>query len=704
MIEDPATYPLLRMKRRSRRHRTRRSAWSRLVRLVTVAIGSAAVVFGIVAIAREAAAPDPQVETKAAATALAAGNYSAARRHAEAAISVSPRLPDALLLLARADLALGDGEPAEGALNRALRAGVARDIVRPLLADAWLRQGDTDRALGATAGNPADAEGQRVHARALAASGDPEAATQALHALLATHPDDAVAWTSLGRVRLDAGDVAGADAAAQRAVAIARNDPASLTLRGEIIRGRYGLVAALPWFRAALARDAYYHPALIEYAATLGDLGRYGEMLEATRRALVARAGSPQALYLQAVLAARAGRIELARAMLAKTGGTIDGVPGVVLLDGALSYAAGDYEQAVARWRELVGRQPMNIVARRLLGAALIRSGDLPGALDALRPAALRDDADSYILALVGRAFEATGERDWSARFLDRASRPDLGRPAPFASDASVPVLVNQASDAPNDPSAMVTLVRGMLEDGDRTSAISRAHSLVAVSPGAPAAQLLLGDALSISGRYAPAFDAYADAANLRFDVPVFLRVVEAAAQSGKITDGARALALFRAQNPEDIASRRMLANLQLSAQRWEPAIATLEGLTRTIGARDALLLAQLAYAHAGADDPTAALRYGRRAYAIAPMNATAADAYGWAIYGNGDAAGALPLLRKAISLAPARADIRWHLAQSLAEAGFTSDARAAIALALRDRTFPDRDQALALDRSLSTD
>lgn len=665
MIEGPATYPLLRKKRR-RNRRVRLSAWARLLRLAAAAIGSLAVVFGIIAIARHAAAPDPQVETKAAAAAFANGNYSAARRHAETALAVAPEHRDTLLLLARADLALGEGEAAEGALNRALRTGADRATVRPLLADAWLRQGEGARALRATTGADTPAL-QYVRARALAANGDVVAATDMLRDLLAVHPDDAVAWTALGRIRLDAGDVGGADAAAQRALALTRADPVALTLRGEIVRSRYGLAAALPWFEAALARDAYYHPALIEYAATLGDLGRYGEMLAATRKALAARPGSPQALYLQAVLAMRAGRIELARAMLARTDGAIDGVPGVVLLSGAIAYASGDYEQAVARWRELVGRQPMNIAARRLLGAALIRSGDLRGGLDVLRPVALRDDADSYTLALVGRAFEATGERDWAARFLDRAASPTLGRPAPFASDAGVPVLAGQASDAPGDPTAIVPLVRAMLEDGDRAGALARAQSLAAASPGAPAAQVLLGDTLAISGRFAPAYAAYARAANLRFDTPTFLRLTEAAAQSGDAADGAHAVALFRAQNPEDIAARRILANLQLTARQWDAAIDTLEGLVRSIGPRDALLLAQLAYAHTGAGDPAAARRYARRAYMFAPMNPTATDAYGWAMLNDGDAASALPLLRKAAALAPSRPDIREHLGQALA-------------------------------------
>jgi len=58
----------------------------------------------------------------------------------------------------------------------------------------------------------------------------------------------------------------------------------------------------------------------------------------------------------------------------------------MLLLDGLLAYPAGAYEQAIGQWRGLVGRQPMNIAARRLLGAALLRTGDAKGALDTLRP------------------------------------------------------------------------------------------------------------------------------------------------------------------------------------------------------------------------------------------------------------------------------------------------------------------------------
>src|SRR3546814_6245642 len=97
-------------------------------------------------------------------------------------------------------------------------------------------------------------------------------------------------------------------------------------------------------------------------------------MLAVTRRAIAADPADPRAYYLQAVLAARAGRFDLARVLLQKTGGTLNGMPAVLLLGGMLDYHDRAYEQAIGQWRELADLQPYNLTARRLLGAALLRA------------------------------------------------------------------------------------------------------------------------------------------------------------------------------------------------------------------------------------------------------------------------------------------------------------------------------------------
>ena len=704
MLDSPARYPML----RGRRRRVRRLApptWltGRTARILAALVVIALILGGIVLLARRASAPDPRGELQESLAALARGNYSAARNHAIAAANGPDGAP-ANAVLARTYLLLGDGVAAEGALNRAVAAGMPQARLHQLFADAWLLQGDPDRALAEAARTTPRYAGYaaRVRARAMAAQGDVPGATRVLEALIARNPRNAYAITDLGRIRFDAGDILAADLAAHRAVATNAVNLDAQVLAGEVVRSRYGLVAALPWFERALARDAYYHPALIAYAATAGEAGRYSAMLGASRRALAARPGSPQALYLQSVMAARAGNRDLARDLLAKMGDAGLETPGVVLLTGLLAYADGGYEQAVVSFREIVGRQPMNLVGRRLLGAALLRSGDARGALDMLRPLALRSDADSYTLGLVGRAFEAIGERDWAARFLDRAARPLLAASRPFDGDNGVAVLANEVAEAPGDPTVSVPFIRGLIDAGNPDAAYRAAQQIAAVSPGVPDAQLLAGDVLASAGRFGPALANYRQAANLRFDEPTLLRLAEAAGRAGQPRQGAEALALYLSQNPQSIVARRALANMQLGVRDWNAAIDTLEALRDAVGPRDAVLMAQLAYAYAGAGDAKGATLYGRAAYVMTPMNPAVCDAYGWALYENGDTPSALQLLVKAAKLAPAHAGIRWHFAQALADANRNVEAKMQIGLALRDPAFQDRQPATALLKALN--
>ncbi|WP_267394045.1 MULTISPECIES: tetratricopeptide repeat protein [unclassified Sphingomonas] len=659
-----AAYPLLKPRRRARR-----TGAPRLPRLVGARLVAAGILLLLAAAAvllawRSPAAVDPRRALADADQAFARGNYSAARNHALASLKVVPGSAPAHLLLARAYLQLGDGVAAEGELTRAGDAGVPAARLDPYRARARFLQGDYDGAISDAATTPADPVAIRARARALAMQGDGAAAGEALDALLARSPNDGAAWADLGRIRLNAGDLGGAAAAAARAVRLLPGDPVALTLQGEVVRSRFGLTAALPWFRAALQRDAFYHPALIEYAATLGETGRYTQMLAATRDALAARPGRPQALYLQAVLAVRAGHRALARDLLQKAGDTLSDLPAAMLLSGSLDYADGKYEQAIDTWRQLVADQPVNVLARRLLGAALLRSGDAAGALDALRPVAERDDADPYALLLVARAFEASGDRASAATFLDRAAAARVGTAAVFATDDAVGAVLADAADAPSDPNYVVGAIRAQVNGGDISGAIARARSLVAASPGAPAARLALGDALAAASHWADAASAYAAAADLAFDEPTMLRLVDALGRADRPRDAAAALSLYLGQNPQSVPALRLLGDLQLAGGDSAAAIETLESLRRMIGNRDAALLARLARAYAAADESAVARRYARAAYALAPMNPGVADAYGVALAADGDLGAARQLMAEAVALAPADPQIAAHARQ----------------------------------------
>lgn len=630
---------------------------------------------------------------------LKGGNASAARQSALAAVRTDPNSVDAHLLLARTQLQLGEGIAAEAEIKRANDMGIDAKLTHHLMGHALLLQGENERAIDEVEKTDRQFRnyGLRVRARAMTALGNYADAKECLDEAARISPRDVDVWTDTGRFRFAVGDMSGAIAASQRAVELGPDNVDALLLRGQLVRTQYGLVAALPWFERALARDPWHHDTLIEYAATLGDAGRTNDMLAVTRKALEAKPGSPQAFYLQAVLAARAGNTDLARRLLQKTGGTIDSLPGVLLLGGTLDLQAGDTEQALNKLRQLVGAQPMNITARKLLAIALLRSDAARNALDILRPVAMRGDADSYSLTLVARGFERIGERDVATRFLDRAAFPTVGAPTFFSPDDSVAVLAAPAQERPNDPQAVIPLIRALIDRGDMGGAIARAQNMVRANPGVPGAYLLLGDVLMLASRSGDAAIAYKQAADLRFDEPTMLRLVEALEVTGRRNEASNALALFLSQNPNNFTALRMSAHWLLASGDFENAVTTLEALRDRIGDRDAALNADLSIAYAGAGDAERAKEFGEAAYVLAPGNPAAADAWGWALYQSGDDKGALELLQKAVILAPRHSGLRWHLAQIYADMKRPNEARIHAQAALADPRFTDRAAAQAL-------
>jgi tetratricopeptide (TPR) repeat protein len=633
---------------------------------------------------------------------LEAHSATAAREAALVAVRADPGNAQAHLTLARAMLALDDGVGAEAELQRAIDAGYTPRQIAHLRAHALLLQSQEEKALAeASKAAPENhAYALRIRARALASSGKVPGAFAAVDEAARIAPRDADVWVDVGRLKLDAGDVLGAIQASEQAVKLDGGNLDALMLRGEMVRSQFGLVAALPWFEAALKRDPNDHDALIEYAATLGDAGRTLDSLAATRRALAVRPGSAAALYLQAVIAARAGNGDLARGLIERAGGGLAQIPAALLLGGALDIEAADYEQAMEKLKPLIANQPMNIAARKLLAIALLRTDSARNAIDLLRPVITRGDADSYSLTLAARGFERIGDRATAARLLDRAAWPAQGDANAFSADDSTGVLAAKAAQQPNDPGALVPLIRALIAQGDRADALARAQDIAMHNPGVPAAHLLVGDTLMLMNRPADAVAAYRRAADLRFDEPVMLRLIEALDRADQRADAARVLALFLSQNPVNVAALRLSGRWQLSAGDYETAIDTLELLRARIGDGDTALNADLAIAYAGADESEVAEDFGEAAYALAPSNPVAADAYGWALYRNGDAQAAVELLQKAVVLAPHHAGLRWHLAQVYADLGRKPEARAQAQAALADPRFAHRDAARAMAQS----
>ena len=630
------------------------------------------------------------------------GKPQAARIEFLNAIKADDGWPIAHALQARAYLSLGDGVAAEAELNRAMALGLPEREVQHLLLNAWLLQKDYDRVL-----NTPELDGvrpvsagyaARIRAGAAMVRGDIPRAAKFFDRSITIAPKSAQLWTDIGNFRLIGGNVGGAIDAANRAANLNPRNIDAMMLMGKLIRDQYGLIAALPWFDKVLELDPVNVPAMVQAAATLGEAGRASEMLNMTRRIQAVDAGNADAWYLQAILAARAGKPDLARNLLYRINEKMDAVPGMRLLKAVLDLSTGNSEQAISQLDDIVKAQPENLKARRLLGTAMWRAGDTRSAIDVLEPIARREDADSYTLSVIGRAYEAQGDRMKAALYLNRAALPMRGEPAPFDMTSDLARMAMASDGNPDNADVAIPRITALIRGGQIAAGLRAAERLRDMNPGAPAAHVLVGDAFMALGRAGESAKAYKQAANIRFSEPIALRLVDALRRSGDAAGALRTLDLFLSQNPRNVAALLLASDHFMETGQWDIAIAMLDGLRTRLGNHDATILNKLAWAWFGKGNNEKALSYASAAYSIAISNPALASSYGWMLFKSGkNRPQGVALLKKSVAIAPKTPVLRYQLAQLLIDSGDKAAAKRQLDAALALPDFPERKAAQAL-------
>jgi len=397
-------------------------------------------------------------------------------------------------------------------------------------------------------------------------------------------------------------------------------------------------------------------------------------------------------------MAARAGQDDLARKLLERTGGRLDGEAATQLLRGVLHLQDGNPLLAVQTLAPLVDAQPWNRPARTLLARAYADNGDQMSAAATLAPMVEQQDADPYVLTLAARVQEALGDRAMADDMLARAAWPV--RPA-----ASVFATALSNGAPPADPGTArdnISYIRALLTMGRKEEALDRARLLNRANPGAPAAWLILGDLLQANGQGQAAVRAYEAGANIRFDRDAALRLVSALQATGNGARAEQVAQLFLRQHPMDRDMLRVAAGYAVGRQDWRGAERLLQALRAQIGDNDALLMTDLARVSLEQRKESAALAYARHGYALMPGNPATADMLGWVLLRT-DAKGpaAVDLLEKAVALAPSVPALQMHLGQAYAAAGRKGDARLALNRAASVRDFGNRQEALEALKAL---
>lgn len=515
-----------------------------------------------------------------------------------------------LVAAARAALTRGDGIDSEMKLRAALDLGVPRAEVAAWMGKAYLAQNDLVRArewLAPGQFTPASAaDGWRALGllerldRHLPASG------RAYDKALALIPQDASLWVEIGRLRYAGGEHWLAIQAAEHALELEPGSVRALEFRGQLVRDRFGLIAAIPWFEQAIMHDPKDVSVLLEYAATLGELGRASETLTVTRRVLELSPKNPRAYYLQAVIAARAGNYKLARGLLARTKGKLDRLPAVQMLRGTVEMAAGNPSAAAEALEAVLRVRPDSRRARDLLARAIYLGGEYRYATLRFADEIARNDASPYLLTVVARSYEALGDRALAGELLDRAA---MARSAPLR------VLPHQGD------------IGALLAGGQSGAAQVAAEAARRAYPGRYENQALAGDVALALGHAQAAQERYALAAEIRMPECLFQRRFQAFAMSGDLKGAEALVEGYLVQNPTSRPALRAAGWVALGTGDIGRARAILIWLRDNGDSRDVQLLSDLAMIEAGEGDMAAASERALEAYRVqrsSPMSAQA--------------------------------------------------------------------------------
>jgi cellulose synthase operon protein C len=609
-------------------------------------------------------------------SALAKNDLITARNQLRLAVKANPKWVEASLELAEVSLELLDGAGALAAVQSARAAGADPSDLQHFRGHALWLQGDFDGAEAALSGDVISEAhqvyAQRILARVYTDRGNFAAATSTLEVALSNAPYDAMVWTEMARMRFADGNQKGAIEAADKAIALDNENVRALEIRGRLARNQGGFRSALPFFEKALKVNPNDVPVLAEYAATLGDLGRARDMLKPIRKLVSINRFYGRAYYMQAVIAARAGEFALAKRILERAGDAANEMPGAIMLSGICEYQLGNFNYAANIFQRLVDMQPLNLQARRLLARAMFRSGDSFGTLDMLRSAAERQDADSYNLHLVARAFEATDQSNKSRPFLMRANSPAIRDTLVLSEPLSFLTTQDEAKRNPNDARRIIPYIRNLVKSGDLGSAQSLANQLQARNPNVADAHILAGDVAILRGQRGAALSAYAKAQSISFSEALLLKIVDANRRNGNEAAARAAISAFFAENPNNLSALRLSAYVDLDMGKWQDALPKLEQLLARLGYGDVVLDANLARAYSAIGRNDIAIELADIAYRIDPANPMVTYTYGGVLFKAGkQPKAALELLKKAAKLLPSNDEVQktYAMAKSMMQA-----------------------------------
>ena len=358
---------------------------------------------------------------------MAKNDNKAAMIQLKNALQTDPNLGEARFLLGKALFDSGNPVAADVELRKADELKYSVDQVTPLLAKTQLLLGQTKKVIDDLAkvqltSPEGKADLQTSVGVAYLMTGKSDAAQAAFDAAIAAVPGYGPAV--LGQARIKAGnrDLPGALALLDSTLEKSPKLHDAWQLKGDILNAQGEAKGASDAYRKALEIKPDYvpaHSALISHLLETGSLDEAGKQIEALKKIAPTH---PQTTYLQAQLLYRQKNFKSALETIQQH---LKVVPESTLglqLAGAIAYELTSYATAETYLQKALPKTPELGLARRLLIATYLRSGQPAKALSTLQPVLGKIDKDSNMLALAGEVFMQNGDVEKAGAYFTKAA------------------------------------------------------------------------------------------------------------------------------------------------------------------------------------------------------------------------------------------------------------------------------------------
>jgi putative PEP-CTERM system TPR-repeat lipoprotein len=510
---------------------------------------------------------------------IAKEDYQSAAIQLKSALGANPSLAEARFLFGQLLFQTGDAPGAEIELRRAKSLGYPADAVDQVLARALLARGEHRKVVDEFSGvQPSKPEDQAVLYTAVGqahlALNSLRKAQASFDAALAAQPSYAPALLSSAYLKAAHRDKKSAMALVERALESSPKLAEAHQFKGELLAGDGDYDGALASFRKSIETKADYvpgHSAIIRLFVQREEMDQARKQLKTLQKVAPK---NPQTVYLSALLSYQ--EKDLARARETIEGQLImapENVPGLVLA-GAIELDLRSFAQSEAYLKRALEKTPNHLVARHLLVANYLHSGQAYKAIDAITPILKIADNHQPTLALAGEVYLVNGQADEAVRYFEKSSvlapediRSRTGVGLSYIAQGSADRgyhELEQAAASSKETVADLALIAAYIKDRKVDQALDAIKALEKKRPQEPMVHNLRGVALLAKKDAAGARQSFERAAGLD---PAYLPAAENLAKldlaEGRPQDAKRRYEVVLAKNPKSSRALLALADLR---------------------------------------------------------------------------------------------------------------------------------------------